>query len=83
MNPEEIELKNRLIHLASHCDEDGKASEFLDLMKATMDRNIFDNTIVSVILNVFYTKLNETKMDLKAIVNQKLIDDGKEQFILP
>lgn len=82
-NPEEIELKNRLIHLASKCDEDGKTSEFLDLMKSTMDRNILDDTIISVVLNIFYTRINETNTDLKAIVNQKLIDQGKEQFILP
>jgi hypothetical protein len=82
MNPEEIELKNRLIHLASSSHEEDNASKFLDLMKNTMERNIFDNTTISIILNVFYTHLNEHKIDLKSIVNKKLIENNQEKFIL-
>lgn len=82
MNPEEIELKNRLIHLASLSHEEDNASKFLDLMKNTMERNIFDNTTISIILNVFYTNLNKHKIDLKSIVNKKLIENNQEKFIL-
>jgi hypothetical protein len=70
-NPEEIELKNRLIFLATNCNENEHLENFLELSRETYKREILPSKEFNVIQKIFYDSLLKHNINLNDFIKNK------------